>query len=265
MKKLTLILTLILGLLFLNSCKTNSEDEKGSLTIKFSHLIDNNEIIFDSIIYVNEAGNRYEVNEIQYFISDLSLISNSGEKHNLINDQSIHYIDSDIPETMQWLASNDLPVTKYDSLVFTFGLSEANNTSFRFVNPPERDMVWPELLGGGRGNYQSYCILLSDYSKLSSEGRTRIQTMVNSNDGFEIADVDLRLRGPGDLEGTAQSGILELKIANLVRDERMLVVAKNEADRVLQYENGLNNPENINILNHFLLLRKKRKSYSQIS
>lgn len=117
----------------------------------------------------------------------------------------------------------------------------------------------------GRGNYQSYCILLSDYSKLSSEGRTRIQTMVNSNDGFEIADVDLRLRGPGDLEGTAQSGILELKIANLVRDERMLVVAKNEADRVLQYENGLNNPENINILNHFLLLRKKRKSYSQIS
>ncbi|MDD3737874.1 MAG: hypothetical protein PHP31_01080 [Lentimicrobiaceae bacterium] len=149
MKNLTLILTLIFGLLFINSCTNNSEDEKGSLTIKFSHLIDNNEIIFDSIIYVNEAGNRYEVNEIQYFISDLSLISNSGEKHNLINDQSIHYIDSDIPETMQWLASNDLPVTKYDSLVFTFGLSEANNTSFRFVNPPERDMVWPELLGGG--------------------------------------------------------------------------------------------------------------------
>lgn len=117
----------------------------------------------------------------------------------------------------------------------------------------------------GRGKYQSYCILISDYSKLSSEGRTRIQTMVKSNDGFEIADVDLRLRGPGDLEGTAQSGILELKIANLVRDERMLVVAKNEADKVLLYENGLNNPENINILKHFLLLKKKQKSFSQIS
>jgi ATP-dependent DNA helicase RecG len=71
----------------------------------------------------------------------------------------------------------------------------------------------------GRGSDQSYCILMTSY-KLTSDAKTRIETMVRSTDGFEIAEVDLKLRGPGDLQGTQQSGILDLKIADIVKDEK---------------------------------------------
>jgi len=80
----------------------------------------------------------------------------------------------------------------------------------------------------GRGADQAYCILMSSY-KLSNEAKTRLETMVNTSDGFEIADVDLKLRGPGDLQGTQQSGILALKIADLVKDEQLLRYARNDA------------------------------------
>ena len=92
----------------------------------------------------------------------------------------------------------------------------------------------------GRGNAQSYCILMSG-DKLSEESRTRLDTMVQTNDGFEIAEVDLRLRGPGDLMGTQQSGVLQLNIANLVKDQELLSLARQwahqifTADPLLQY------------------------------
>ena len=69
----------------------------------------------------------------------------------------------------------------------------------------------------GRGADQSYCILLSSF-KLSAEGKTRLKTMVDTTDGFKIAEVDLKLRGPGNLMGTQQSGVLNLKIADVVKD-----------------------------------------------
>lgn len=77
----------------------------------------------------------------------------------------------------------------------------------------------------GRGAEQSYCILMSG-NKLSKEGRTRIETMVQTNDGFEIAEVDLQLRGPGDISGTQQSGILDMKIADLAKDQQILARAR---------------------------------------
>ncbi len=84
----------------------------------------------------------------------------------------------------------------------------------------------------GRGAQQSYCILMSSY-KLSNEARTRLNAMVETNDGFEIAEIDLKLRGPGDLQGTQQSGILALKIADIVKDERLLHFARNDAQEIL--------------------------------
>ncbi len=91
----------------------------------------------------------------------------------------------------------------------------------------------------GRGGEQSYCILMTGY-KLSDDGRKRIETMVRTNDGFEIAEEDLRLRGPGDLEGTQQSGVpFNLKIAHLGRDGQILELARRFAEKILQEDPDL--------------------------
>ncbi len=96
----------------------------------------------------------------------------------------------------------------------------------------------------GRGADQSYCILVTGY-KLSEVTRKRIQIMVDSNDGFEIAEADLKLRGPGDLEGTQQSGVaFDLKIANLAKDGQLLQYVRNIAEDILSNDSKRNLPEN---------------------
>ena len=95
----------------------------------------------------------------------------------------------------------------------------------------------------GRGSDQSYCILMSG-SKLSEGAKTRLQTMVKSQDGFEIAEVDLRLRGPGNLMGTQQSGVLELKIADLIKDSTLLKAARETSKEILNNDPELKNAEN---------------------
>ncbi|MDV7395929.1 DNA helicase RecG, partial [Arthrospira platensis SPKY1] len=95
----------------------------------------------------------------------------------------------------------------------------------------------------GRGSDQSYCILMTGH-KLSEDSKTRIETMCRTNDGFEISEVDLKLRGPGDIMGTQQSGILDLKIADLVKDQEILSLARAKAFEILQKDPGLQLPEN---------------------
>ena len=96
----------------------------------------------------------------------------------------------------------------------------------------------------GRGASQSYCILVTDY-KLSEETRKRMEIMTTSNDGFEIAEADLKLRGPGDIEGTQQSGIaFDLKIANLARDEQLLQYVREVARAVVDADPEHNDPAN---------------------
>ena len=95
----------------------------------------------------------------------------------------------------------------------------------------------------GRGNEQSFCILMSS-SKISTNGIKRLETMVKTNDGFKIAEADLELRGPGNLMGTQQSGILKLKIADLVKDHELLKIARDEAKSILSNDPQLNNNEN---------------------
>jgi ATP-dependent DNA helicase RecG len=116
----------------------------------------------------------------------------------------------------------------------------------------------------GRGADQSYCILLSSY-KLSEEGKTRLKTMVDTTDGFKIAEVDLKLRGPGNLMGTQQSGVLNLKIADVVKDSKILVAARNTAIAILQEDGNLSKPENKNIKTAYLELSKNSKIWSNIS
>ena len=116
----------------------------------------------------------------------------------------------------------------------------------------------------GRGADQSYCILLSSF-KLSSEAKTRLKTMVETTDGFKIAEVDLKLRGPGNLMGTQQSGVLNLKIADVIKDTKILVAARNTAIALLQEDSNLSKPENTVIKKAYLELSKNSKIWSNIS
>lgn len=107
----------------------------------------------------------------------------------------------------------------------------------------------------GRGADQSYCILITSY-KISDETRKRLEIMVRTNDGFEISEADLQLRGPGDLEGTQQSGIaFDLKIANLAKDGQILQRAREIAGRVLEKDPDLSLPE------HFVLKKQLEKIF----
>jgi ATP-dependent DNA helicase RecG len=116
----------------------------------------------------------------------------------------------------------------------------------------------------GRGADQSFCILMSDV-KLSADSRTRIETMCRTNDGFEIADVDMRLRGPGDIEGTRQSGIVDLKLSDLSRDAQILQLSRDIAIEILEKDSELALPENARIRHHLEMLKAQKKNWSRIS
>lgn len=116
----------------------------------------------------------------------------------------------------------------------------------------------------GRGAEQSYCVLMSKL-ELSKDSRVRLDTMVRTNDGFEIADVDLRLRGPGDLMGTQQSGITDLLIADLSRDAQILTLARDAAQQVLANDPELNQPQNAPILRQVRQQKKHAVNWSRIS
>lgn len=117
----------------------------------------------------------------------------------------------------------------------------------------------------GRGADQSYCILVTGY-KLSEETRKRIQIMVDTNDGFEIAEADLKLRGPGDIEGTQQSGVaFDLKIADLARDGQLLQYVREMAEKLIDDDPDASKPENAIVWGRLAEFRKKNVDWSAIS
>ncbi|WP_320815699.1 ATP-dependent DNA helicase RecG [Flavobacterium sp.] len=116
----------------------------------------------------------------------------------------------------------------------------------------------------GRGAEQSYCILMTSH-KLSEDSKIRMETMVRTNDGFEIAEVDLKLRGPGDLMGKQQSGVLNLQIADIVRDKEILQVARHEAVKLLKEDAPMEKPEHASLRKAFIELSKKKNIWNYIS
>ncbi|WP_438964019.1 ATP-dependent DNA helicase RecG [Winogradskyella sp.] len=116
----------------------------------------------------------------------------------------------------------------------------------------------------GRGAEQSYCILMTSH-KLSNDSKTRLETMVRSNDGFEIAEVDLKLRGPGDIMGTQQSGVLNLRIADIVKDKAILDQARYFAKTILKIDPSLSLPENKFILQTYRQMAKYKNIWNYIS
>ncbi|AZA46959.1 ATP-dependent DNA helicase RecG [Chryseobacterium carnipullorum] len=116
----------------------------------------------------------------------------------------------------------------------------------------------------GRGAEQSYCILMTS-DKLSKESRTRIKTMTETNDGFKISEVDMQLRGPGDILGTQQSGVVDFKRLDLVNDSAIIKTTKNTVDKILEADPHLANPDNVIIKNYYLRYYKGKNKWSKIS
>ena len=116
----------------------------------------------------------------------------------------------------------------------------------------------------GRGAEQSFCILMTGH-KLSEDSKTRMETMVRTNDGFEIAEVDLKLRGPGDLMGKQQSGVLNLQIADIVKDRAILECARHEAIKLLKKDPALNEEAHKKVKETYIKLIQKKNIWNYIS
>ena len=117
----------------------------GNLDVSISYTANGRPLLTDTLAYTNEAGNRFLITEIQWFISKVTLQDDSGNSYSLGH---IFYIDTNIPES-QTLEVASLPCGHYTSLRFTFGLDQEDNVTGLFVNPPESNMFWPDPLGGG--------------------------------------------------------------------------------------------------------------------
>lgn len=150
--------------------------------------------------------------------------------------------------------------------VIEVGVNVPNATMMVIENAERFGLSQLHQLRGrvGRGADQSYCILLTGL-KLSTEARTRLKTMVDTTDGFKIAEVDLELRGPGDLMGTRQSGALDLLVSDLIKDGAILKTARYAAQEVLKEDPLLEKPHNIVVKRHIEKFSKNAISWGRIS
>ena len=149
--------------------------------------------------------------------------------------------------------------------VIEVGVDVPNATVMVIENAERFGLAQLHQLRGrvGRGANQSYCILRTK-DELSSEARFRIETMCSTNDGFEISRADLQLRGPGDVSGTRQSGVLDLKVADIVKDEGLMKQVRTLAQNVLADDPHLTKPQNLPIRNYFMT-KHKVSDFSMIS
>ena len=166
---------------------------------------------------------------------------------------------------MQRFARNETQIM-VATTVIEVGVNVPNATMMVIENTERFGLAQLHQLRGrvGRGGGEAYCILMSSY-KLSNESRHRIKTMCETNNGFEISEADLKLRGPGNIAGTQQSGILNLKIADLVKDGKILKTAREIAKRIVEDDVNLERPEHLPLKEYMVLMSKAWKGWSMIS
>jgi ATP-dependent DNA helicase RecG len=161
-------------------------------------------------------------------------------------------------EQMQRFVRNEAQIM-VATTVIEVGVNVPNATVMVIENAERFGLAQLHQLRGrvGRGGEQSYCILMSRYD-LAQDTRKRLEIMAETNDGFIIAEADMRLRGPGDMEGTQQSGIaFELHIANLAQDGQILQLARDVAQEVLEKDELLEQPRN------YILRKELNRSYGK--
>lgn len=144
------ILCIFVLFLTVSSCSQMNKEKNsdGTIRLNIQHTIGNIPFTEDKFLYTNKAGNVYMIHDIQWFMSDIQLTMADGTIVRPDSNQMYLYIDTQLPETWQ-ISFDHIPSGKYQNISFTFGIDEKHNTSYRFVNPPESYMFWPEYLGGG--------------------------------------------------------------------------------------------------------------------
>ncbi len=241
MKTKTLLFSLSLLLALVSCDKTASQ---GNLTLLVSHEVDGQPLVTDTLCYVNEAGNHYLVNEVQWFISKVRIQNEQGEWHDF---GDAFYIDTDLPESCT-LESNGLPVGHYTSVQFTFGFSNDDNQSGRFNDPPECNMFWPDELGGGyhymklNGKYLNADSLLAPMAIHLGIGQNADFTSFYDNSFVVDAPIDFDI-----LEEQASTLCLTMNIEQWFTDPNCYdilqygsaIMQNQEAQQVLK-ENGHN-------------------------
>ncbi len=145
------LLIILMG--HLSACKkdknTTAAYPSGKVTFLLNHNVNGKPLKEDELIYTNAAGNEYLITEVKYFISDITFYHQNGSKKVIGDWKDIFYVDENIPETKTIHFFDKIPAGTYDSITFIFGISQEKNRSFMFVDPPEVNMFWPEVLGGG--------------------------------------------------------------------------------------------------------------------
>lgn len=167
-------------------------------------------------------------------------------------------------EAMQYFASGKAQIM-VATTVIEVGVN-VPNASVMIIESAERfGLSQLHQLRGrvGRGAEQSYCILMTS-DKLSTDGRTRIKTMCETNDGFKISEVDMQLRGPGDILGTQQSGVVDFKRLDLAKDGNIIRVAKQEVEQLLQNDPYLSLPNHLGLKNYYISQYKGKNKWSRI-
>ncbi len=248
----------------------------GRKPVRTMHIYDNQpEQLYRGVIREIEAGHQV------YFVFPLVKESEKLDLKN-VQDEFIHlqeifpqYRISMVHGKMK-PSEKDVEMQKFVSgetqilvatTVIEVGVNVPNASVMIIQNAERFGLSQLHQLRGrvGRGAEQSYCILVSNY-KLSAETRKRLQIMTETNDGFEIAEADLKLRGPGDLEGTQQSGIaFNLRLANLGRDGQLVQLARDTASFVLDADPELQAQDNTLLRRHLQELKKEHRDWSQIS
>ncbi|MFA6949888.1 MAG: MbnP family protein [Lentimicrobiaceae bacterium] len=137
----------------LSACRDKEPTEpvvpSGKIVFNINHQVKDQPLKRNELIYSNAAGNQYLITDVMYFISDVTFYRNDGTKTVIGEWKDIFYIDENIPDTKTIQFFDKIPVGEYDSISFIFGIPQQKNQSFMFVNPPEVNMTWPEVLGGG--------------------------------------------------------------------------------------------------------------------
>ncbi|MFC2114108.1 MbnP family protein [Bacteroidota bacterium] len=144
---------------FLSNCCKNCDDPPvplsptGKIQLVFKHYVNDSPATNDKMMYWNAAGNHWELSEVQWFITDVTLHKKNGDKDMLDQWSFYHYVDTDIPSTLSWDIEDKVDTGTYSDITFTFGIKGERNEPFMFVNAPENQMFWPYHLGGDDGGY----------------------------------------------------------------------------------------------------------------
>lgn len=181
--------------------------------IKFKFTCDGKSLQLNQMIYKSKRGLTYQVSQCQYFISDIVIVYKDKTIKRFAN--SVHYVDVEIPNTLQWIPSEDFSLKNADSLIFTFGLDSVQNRSYRFKNPPENLMFWPDYLGGGYHYMKTNILYIDTLNQINAFNCHIGRGQVYNADGEPIDYInnDFRVKIPIKTEGNF--AIINLDISTM--------------------------------------------------